>query len=134
MTEPASTAGTGLAVKFGATLGAGLLGAIVMAAVDPPTTRRELFAQAASAGIGSMIFGPFAVRILSSTAPWYSLQGLVGLDYMEMVVPVYFVVGALSWGAFGALAKFRAIVRQRAGQAAANRVLGSGDGSSGDQP
>lgn len=124
-----ASAATGLGLKLGAAAGAGVLGALVMAMVDPPRTRRELFVQATVAAIGSMIFGPVAVKALSKEFDWYSLANLAGVDYIQMVMPVYFLTGAMSWGVFGALAKLRAIVRTRGAEAVADKVLGTRDGT-----
>lgn len=131
MTVPEPTAssavGAGLLAKYGAALGAGLLGALVIAAFDPPKTRKEVFGRAACAGVGSMVFGPFAVRGLSSLLDWFAPASLSGLEHIEMVIPVYFVLGAVSWGMFGALASLNRIIKVRGGRAAADRVLGKDD-------
>jgi hypothetical protein len=87
--------------------GAGLLGALVIAAVDPPQTRRELFMQALVAGGGSMSFGPIAVHVAQHYISW------VDFSLIEYAVPVYFLVGALSWGAAGALAMARKTIREK---------------------
>jgi hypothetical protein len=87
--------------------GAGLIGAAVIAAVDPPKTRRELFMQALVAGGGSMSFGPIAVHVAQHFISW------VDFTQVEFAVPVYFLVGALSWGAAGALAMARKTIREK---------------------
>lgn len=118
MSEP--TAISAAAVKLGVSLGAGVLGALIMAAFDPPATKRELFKQAACAGVGSAIFGPVALKFAAYYVPF------VDFAQMEYAIPVLFLTGAISWGAFGALAKFRDILRRRGGKFAADKVLGQG--------
>lgn len=108
-----SAAGAGLLVKLGAAGVAGLVGGAIMAAVDPPQTRRELFLQAAAAGVASIFFGPAAVRVADYYVDFVSLAGAGAEDYLTWAVPVYFLVGALAWGAFGALAKFRRTVADK---------------------
>ena len=104
--------GAGLLWKLGVSIGAGVLGASIMAAMDPPTTKRELFKQAAVAGVGSMVFGPVALTVVSHYAPFLA-------NSLETAVPVYFLVGALAWGVFGAIAKLRVLIRDRAANALA---------------
>lgn len=102
---------SGLATKLVFMLGAGVLGAAIMAAFDPPATRKELFKQAASAGVGSMLFGAPAVNIVNHFVPLMDLAHATPQVYFEWAVPIYFTVGALSWGVFAALAKVRGLVR-----------------------
>jgi hypothetical protein len=116
----AESAGFGLLLKVGTSLGAGLLGAAIIASFDPPATRRELFKQAAVAGVGSMVFGPVAVRIVGHYIPY--LASVTGLDALEVTVPIYFLVGALSWGFMGAVAKFREVLAKRGAEALARRI------------
>ena len=111
---PSVTAG--VAGKAVLTAGAGVLGAAVMAAVDPPKTRWELFLHGATALAGSVVFGPVAVRVVAQFIPW------IGATDIEVVVPIYFLVGALSWGVFGAIAKARALIRDRGADAIAKRL------------
>jgi len=120
MADPASSAAAGVLLKVGVAFGAGVAGAAIMAAVDPPATRTEMFAQAACAGVGSMVFGGLAVRLADFYLDAINLAGAPAADYLEVAVPIYFLVGALSWGAFGALAKFRQIVRDKAAAKAAS--------------
>ena len=91
-----------IATKFGwlklGTLGASLAGALVMAMFRPPKTRREVLYHALVAAIGSYMFGPFCVSLAASWLP-------TGVS--DIVMPVHFLVGALSWGAFSALAAWR---------------------------
>jgi hypothetical protein len=96
--------------------GAGLVGALVIAAVDPPANRRELFLQAFVAGGGSMSFGPVAVQAASHFITW------VDFTQIEFAVPVYFLVGALSWGAAGALAMFRKTIKEKGGDYLSKKV------------
>lgn len=118
----------GLAAKWGATVGAGALGAIVLAAVSKEQmTRREVFARGLCAGIGSTVFGPIAVRFFDHYVEFVDFTKLHGLEFFEWAVPVYFLAGALSWGAFGALSEFSRLLRERAGKAAADKLLGKDD-------
>lgn len=111
--------GAGILWKLGASIGAGVLGAGIMAAVEPPVDRKTLFKQAAVAGIGSMLFGPVAVRICGHFFEFLLLASAQGAAYFEVAVPIYFVVGALSWGIFGAISKIRTLLATRAADALA---------------
>lgn len=113
-TEPASAVAAGLLFKAGTAAGAGLLGGLIMAAFDPPASRKELFLQAAVAGTGSAVFGPTALSAASKFIEFSSTS--------ELMIPVYFLVGALSWGAMGALAKFRKLVSERGAAAVGGKV------------
>ncbi len=97
--------------------GAGVMGALVIAAVAPPKTRRELFLHAASAGVGSLTFGPLAVHILATLFP-----SMLSPVTIEVAVPIYFVVGSLSWGAFSALAQLRNIIATRGAEYIAKKA------------
>lgn len=112
----AETAASALLMKVASTAGVALLGAAVMAAFDPPKSKKELFQHAAVAGSGSFIFGPAA----HSTASHFLSTWTAGVD---LTMPSYFLVGALSWGAMGALAKFRKLVSER-GAAAIGKTVG----------
>lgn len=102
----ATTAGT-LAAKAAVAGGAGVLGALAIAAVNPPATRREMFLHALAAGIGSLTFGPLVVRALAHYVT------VLNPPTIEVAVPIYFVVGALSWGVFSMIAQVRAFIAQR---------------------
>lgn len=109
----AEAAATGLLWKLCASLGAGVLGGAIMASIDPPASRKELFKQASAAGVGSLVFGPLAVRFLNHYFPF--LDGATSIfDVLEIAVPMYFLVGALSWGFFGAVAKARKLIADKA--------------------
>lgn len=88
--------------KFGTvkvlSLGVAVLGALVMCFFRPPKTKKEVFYHAAVAGAGSFMFGPLAVAIISG---WLDAP----VDLVQM--PAHFIVGALSWGAMGAIATYR---------------------------
>lgn len=131
MTEPASSAAgaaaawkLGLFGKLAALLLSGVVGAAIIAAVDPPKTRLMLFAQAATAGIVSIIFTPIAVRVLDHYVAWFNAQTASGVEMLEVVLPVGFLIGALSWGFVAAAAKLREIIRERGAAALANHVIG----------
>lgn len=112
-----ATAGS-LVTKAAVAGGAGVLGALAIAAVNPPRTRREMFLHAACAGVGSLTFGPLAVRVL---AHYIAVLNPVTI---EVAVPIYFVVGALSWGAFSALNVMRGIIATKAAPFIAKKVSG----------
>lgn len=113
-TEPVSGFALGALLKALVAAGAGVLGALVMAAFDPPKTRRDLFIQAAVAGAGSFVFGPAALTLAS--------HALTSVAVAELSVPVYFLVGSLSWGAFAALAKLRTLVAEKGADKVAEKV------------
>lgn len=118
----AEAAGVGLLWKALASLGAGVLGAAIMAAVDPPTTRKELFSQAAVAGVGSLVFGPVVLRVVNHFVPFLGTDNKTVWDLFEVAVPVYFLVGAISWGFFGAVAKVRKMIADKAASALAKKL------------
>lgn len=113
MAAETTAAGAGLLWKLGAGLGLGALGALVMAAVDPPKTRKVLFLQAFVAMAGSTVFGPLAIKLG---------EHYTGLPREDLLVPCLFLTGALSWGAAAALAKFRQLVADKAAGIAADKV------------
>lgn len=113
-----SAEGGALLTKAALAGGAGVLGALAIAAVKPPATRRELFLHALSAGIGSMCFGPLVLKLLAASFE------ILNPVTVEVAVPVYFVVGALSWGAFAALAELRALIARHGGKFAYRKVTG----------
>lgn len=110
----AGVAAYGLAGKLGAIFGAGVLGAAVMAAFDPPKNRKQLFLHAAVAGIGSWVFGGLvhlaAIKYVTFATP------------NDLFFPAYFLTGAVSWGALGFLATLRRLVHERAAEAVAKRI------------
>jgi hypothetical protein len=120
MSEPTTGAAAGIAAykagllsKAAVAIGAGAIGALAMAAFDPPASRKEMFFQALAASTGSLFFGGAAVRALDAWAAWVDLTKVDAVGYWEWAAPVYFLVGALSWGAFGALAKLRKIIHDK---------------------
>lgn len=115
-TEPASAIGAGLLLKAGVGLGAGALGAVAMAAVDPPATRKEMFLRALVAGSVSLTFGPVAVLAAERYIPFLAGGGVT------TAAPVLFLTGALSWAGMGALRAFAALVRERAAAKAAKTL------------
>lgn len=110
----AESAGAVGLYKLGAALGVGVVGAACIAAFDPPKTKRELFTQAASAGAVSILFGNAATKLADA---WFT-----SLTYDDLHLPVCFLVGALSWGALGALAKLRTMIRERGADAVAGKA------------
>lgn len=114
----------GKALGLGAIFSAGVLGACVIAAVDPPSTRREMFTRALAAGVGSLFFGPAIVRLLDHWAVWVDLNTASSMEVVEYAAPVYLVIGCLSWGVFGALATLSKILKARGGNALADKIPG----------
>lgn len=117
-----SAAGVALFAKFGVPLGAGILGAAIIAALDPPATRRELFLQALCAGVGTMVFGPAALRTADYFFSAIDLLHATSTAYFEWAIPVYFLVGSLSWGMFGAIVKLRQLIKERAAEKIADKL------------
>jgi hypothetical protein len=114
MGEPASTAGAVFGAKMASALGAGALGALVMAMVDPPKTRGQLAAQSFVAGVCSIVGTPLTARWLDSVFDFIDLSATASVpQVLEVFTPVAFLIGALSWGIMGALVQFRRMVRER---------------------
>ena len=126
MTEPTSSSAAGvIAWKFlglSALISAGVLGAVFMAAFDPPKDRKTLFAQGAVAGTTSLIFGPVLVKWFDSVVDFVDLAKATHLEALEVAAPIYLLTGALSWGVFAAIAKLRQIIRDRGAEAAAGKL------------
>lgn len=123
--EPVSGTAAGAALGWkllglGALVGAGVLGAVLMAIFEPPKDKKTMFGQAAVAGIGSLFFGPVAVRAADHYFAFIDLVNATPIEALETAAPVYLLIGAVSWGAFGALAKLREIIRTKA----AERIAG----------
>jgi hypothetical protein len=113
-TEPVSSGiFAGLIWKLGLMAVVGAVGGAIMAAFDPPETRKGLFLQATVAGTGSLVFGDVAHAAATLYLPFASGTTLI---------PSYFLVGALSWGVLGALAKFRKLVSEKAAGAVAKKL------------
>lgn len=100
----------------------GILGAILMAIFEPPKDKKTLFGQAAVAGVGSLFFGPVAVRALDFYFDFINLTNATALEALETAAPVYLLIGAMSWGVFGALAKLREIIREKGAAKVAEQV------------
>ncbi len=112
---PESTSvGAIVGAKVASAIGFGALGALIMAAVDPPKTRLALAMQATVAGVCRIVVTPLAARWIDHTFAWIDLGRAGVVEVLEVFMPVGFLVGALSWGAVGALVKLREIVNQRA--------------------
>lgn len=124
----AKTAGAGAVHMsvFGASVGAGVLGGLMMIALDPPKTKRAMFGQSLVTAAGSIFFGPAAVRTLDHYVSWIDLANADPIRALEIAAPVYFLIGALSWGFAAAIVRLRHILAERGGDAAAAR-LGVGE-------
>ena len=127
MSEPVSSAAGGIVgwkflLSFGALVSSGVLGGAIMAAFDPPKSRLQLFLQGAAAGVGSLFFGPIAVRVLDHYTEWVDLANAGHVDLLTFAAPVYLVIGTLSWGVFSALAKLRELIKNRGADAVAHKI------------
>lgn len=126
MTEPTSSSAAGVMawklLGLSALISAGVLGAVFMAAFDPPKDRKTLFVQGAVAGTTSLIFGPLLVRWFDSWVDFIDLAKATHLEALEVAAPIYLLTGALSWGVFAAIAKLRQIIRDRGAEAAAGKI------------
>lgn len=139
MSEPASTGLAGAlgwkALGLGALIGAGVLGAVVAAVFDPPKDRKTMFKQFAVAGISSLFFGPLALRFIDQWIEWVDFKTMSPVDLLEWSAPVYLLIGALSWGLFGAVVRMRQIIRERGADEVWRRGGGAaGPAQGGDQP
>lgn len=119
MTEPISAAaasavgaaqtvaGKAALAKLAAIFATGAVGAAVMAALRP-VTARQLFVQAAVAGVVSVYFA-------ESVIDWFpALRGFT--------LQVAFLLGAMSWGIVGALVRLRDLIDKRGARVIAARV------------
>lgn len=129
MTEPASSAAgavaawkLGLLHKLVALFGIGAVGAALMSLYDPPASRRALFAQALAAGVVALTFTLPALRWLDSAVGWIDLADGDPAQWLEVALPVGFLLGSVSWGGIGALVKLRSLIRDRAAQALASKA------------
>jgi MFS family permease len=104
--------------KFGFVAGAGMAGAAIMAILDPPKTRKELFLQGMCAGVGSIVFGPAALSWVAG----FLGDALVVNNFQDWALPVYFLVGSLSWGVFGMLVKLRVLIKEKGAEKIAEKV------------
>lgn len=116
----ASAAGYSLAAKFVALGGAGVIGALLIAAADPseaipdPKKRRKLiFFQVVTALLVCSMVGPGLVSWLVKPTGWFPVAAgdIVGL--IEVAMPVGLVLGGLSWGLIGAGVKLRQLIHDR---------------------
>lgn len=123
MTEPATAAAGGIAAtKLLAGLGAGLCGAIIMAAADPPKTRGQLIGQATVAGTMGTLCTPWAVRVVDHLLPWVDLARAPWHEVLEISGPVGLLIGAMSWGIVGMLVRLRAVISNRGAEKVAAAI------------
>jgi hypothetical protein len=124
--EPISGAAAGIigwkALGFGALVGTGVVGALMMAVFDPPKDKKTMLKQALVAAVSSLFFGPAAVRTFDHFFDFINLATASGLEVLEWGAPIYFLIGAFSWGAFGAAVRLREIIRDRGAQKLAAKV------------
>lgn len=120
----------GAGIKLGSLAGIGVVGALLIAAVDPtevepdPRKRKRLIvAQVLTAGVMSTVFTLPVVRWLDYVSDWINLgRGASIEDWFEIAMPVGLLIGALSWGIVGALVKLRKLIRERGADEIARRV------------
>lgn len=117
----AASSGTSAGV-FGAAVGAGLVGGLMMIALDPPRTKRQMLGQAIVACIGSAMFGPIAVRVANHYLPWIDLANADAITAIEVSGPVFFVIGSLSWGLAGAVVHLRRLIADKGADAVADKI------------
>lgn len=129
MTEPASSAvgiaaawKLGLVHKVAALFGVGALGAWLMAAFDPPATRRGFFLQALVAGVVALLFTLPVLRYAAATWTWAKVEPGDVEGWLTLALPIGFLLGAMSWGLVGALVQLRRLVQERAAKAIGERV------------
>lgn len=107
--ETGSAAGIAAITKFGwiklATLGAAVIGAGIMAIFRPPKNRTELFYQGLVALGTSLLFGNTLADWLNQSANIVNPENLEA--YIQYLVSVHGLLGALSWGLFGGVAHIR---------------------------
>lgn len=124
--DAASAAGAAAGAKastaFAAAVGVGTIGGLLMVMLDPPKTRRGMFVQSMVACIGSIVFGPIAVRLLDHYVDGIDLAGADVVSILEVAAPVFFVIGALSWGIAAALVRLRHIIAERGADAVAKKA------------
>lgn len=107
----------------------GILGALLIIALDVPKTLRELVLRLGTAATLSLAFGPAVVRALDHYVDWYQAVHATGLDYVQMVAPIFLLVGGASWFALNAAVVALRVLRDRGGYAAGRRMsrwLGGG--------
>jgi hypothetical protein len=127
--ETAGAVAYGLGAKLGALLGAGALGALLIAAVDPaeampdPKKRRRLiFVQVIAAIVVCGFFGPGLVSWLVKPTGWVPVPAGDILALIEVVMPVGLLLGALSWGLIGVIVKLRHLIATRGADVVAKHV------------
>lgn len=125
----AAAAKYGWLAKFVGLIGAGAVGAILIAAVDPaeampdPKKRRKLiFWQVVSAGVVSLIFTKIIVRWLDAHLDFIDLSSGDIDEWAEVALPVALLLGAMSWGVLGAMVKLRTLIQNRGARALAARL------------
>jgi hypothetical protein len=127
-TSAASAGILGKALSLAGLASVAVIGALLMVAVSPPKDKKTMFLMAVAAGVTSLVFGGPAVNILDHLADWVDLHEAAPEVYFEWAAPVYFVIGAVGWGACGALVKLRDLIRDNGAGKVAEK-LGIGDKS-----
>lgn len=89
------------------TLGASLGGAALMAAFRPPLTRKELFLQAIVALSCSFLFGDTLANMIDYWFDFINKETSTWEAWMQFVITIHGLCGALSWGIFGGIAHLR---------------------------
>lgn len=137
--ETAGAVAYGLGAKLGALLGAGALGALLIAAVDPAEAmpdgkkrRRLIFVQVVAGIVVCAFFGPGLVSWLVKPTGWVPIAPGDIFGLIEVVMPVGLLLGALSWGLIGVIVKLRHLIATRGADAIAKHV--GIDNQQGQQP
>lgn len=114
-TEPVSSGiFAGLVVKLGFMAAIGAVGGLIISLFDKAESRTERALQAGSAGVASAVFGKAATAVAAAH--------ITSVPKEDLLIPVCFLVGALSWGVFGALAKLRQAIRDKGASAVTDRI------------
>ncbi|MGL5076091.1 MAG: hypothetical protein ACRDBG_09670 [Waterburya sp.] len=127
MSDPVSAGGgmfgiikSGVLTKLSLMAVFGILGSLIIACFEPPKTKKQLFLQAMSAMLGTMIFGQMFVNYFDYYAlSFIDLNKLAQIDRYTYEIPIYFLVGSLSWGLFSFLSKVKIWLNDKA----ADKVL-----------
>lgn len=74
------------------------LGAAIVVLVDPPETKRDLFARFFCAFVASVFLGEFALDLLRANIGWLSFLDPTKRTHMAAID---FIMGAVGWFLFG---------------------------------
>ena len=78
-----------------------------MAMFRPPKTKKETLYYGVAALGASLLFGGTMVKLLDHYLEWINLAASSFEDIVQFNITVHGLVGATSWGLFGAIASLR---------------------------